>query len=655
MTVQEELVQIAGIVEGAWQLAQAQEEQGSHDALLADWSAERARVVAELGQSPRLTRLKSLFDLEQWQLALLLLTALPHMDPRYRSLYAELHPERQPFPCLEMLLNVLCAYPERKQSGIQVLLADSSLLTQRLLVLPEKAGNLMTGEVRIAPDVIDYLWGAERQSQDIHQCLHRVDVPEHDLIPLTEPVQSPLVQLTGIAGSGRRTTALQTATQRGHPLYELDINRLWQFTEPLDTLRDILRFVALADGELFWPDGLQALAERPAAAKQVAGWGGHCLWFSGEQPCQWPPLLANRQPVSRRLVIPDLNASEQLWATLAEFCCGDPVAVNAPVDWTTIAQRYRLSPGDMLQVLLQLRQTGEALTTDAILSQCLARTPATLSGLASRVIPQHRFEDLVLTGDVRSQLEELAGRYHLRRPLCEKGLCQVAGLQVLFWGRPGTGKTMAAEALASHLKLPLYKANLANIASKWIGETEKHLASLFDEVEHHNGILFFDEADAIFAQRSKVESSHDKNANLGVSYLLQRIEHFQGLLILATNFKGNLDKAFLRRLHFSIEFPLPDSPARRELWARWAALLPLAEDVETESLAAQLELNGAQIRNIAQQAMALAMHDNEQQPQVRREHLRRAIRREYQKNDNSFLVSQQLAGWFNESNRDDSP
>ena len=125
---------------------------------------------------------------------------------------------------------------------------------------------------------------------------------------------------------------------------------------------------------------------------------------------------------------------------------------------------------------------------------------------------------------------------------------------------------MVAEALADVLNMPLYKANLASVSSKWIGETEKHLAALFDDAQRHNGLLFFDEADAVFSRRSQVESSHDKNANLGVSYLLHRMEHFHGSLVLDTNYKGNLDPAFMRRLHFSVEFTQPDADDRLSIW-----------------------------------------------------------------------------------------
>lgn len=188
---------------------------------------------------------------------------------------------------------------------------------------------------------------------------------------------------------------------------------------------------------------------------------------------------------------------------------------------------------------------------------------------------------------------------------------------------------MAAEIIANELGLDLYKIDLSGVVSKYIGETEKNLERIFRAAENANAILFFDEADALFGKRSEVRDSHDRYANLEISYLLQKMEQYEGIAILATNLRGNLDEAFVRRLAFTVHFPSPDEASRRQIWAGiWPPEVPLAEDVDLDFLAGQFKLSGGNIKNIALAAAFLAAEDNSL---VRMADLRQAMRREYQK------------------------
>lgn len=646
MTLTDEITAIARLIESAWQLIQAREGDEEHQASLEEWQDYKETLLQHYGQSETLSYLKCAFELEQWQLMLLMLVALPALDARYRALYQDLNPSGQPEPALGWLLDLLSETPEQKREWCQTLSEQSPLIQYRLILTPDNAGYWLSGSVSISQDLLAYLLEQPLWSSDSHQCMSRVEMPGHELLsPETEP-DAQCIQLTGAKGSGRTTYSLYFSGKAGHSLLRINNERFWEFADLRRALSDILRYVTLARAELLWPNGLSALAEHSAEEQLLFEWlqadEDRRVWFLAETSEDWPSQLIRLKPCK----VPIKQGSATRMTELCQVMAKSFDSVSDSVDWRLISQRYRLSPGDMVQVLAGMHEQGREVTTSLVLQECLKRTPASLSGLATRVTPSSSFSDLVLVPDVAAQLHELTERHRLRQRLCESGISRVTGLMALFSGQPGTGKTMAAEALASELSLPLYRVNLANVASKWIGETEKHLDSLFEEVEFYNGILFFDEADAIFARRSEVNSSHDKNANMGVSYLLQRIESFNGLLILATNFKGNLDKAFLRRLQFSIEFVQPDVSARRELWKRWLSLVPVQSEVDTGALASRLELSGAQIRNITQQAMTLALIENEQQPKVSPENLVQAIRREFQKNDTSFLVGQKLAGLF---------
>ncbi|MDD5462504.1 MAG: ATP-binding protein [Methylococcales bacterium] len=204
-----------------------------------------------------------------------------------------------------------------------------------------------------------------------------------------------------------------------------------------------------------------------------------------------------------------------------------------------------------------------------------------------------------------------------------KGLC------VLFAGPSGTGKTMAADILAGELGLDLYKIDLSTVVSKYIGETEKNLSKIFTEAEASNAILFFDEADALFGKRSEVKDSHDRYANIETGYLLQRMEEHEGVVILASNFRKNMDEAFVRRLHFTVEFPFPSEEDRYRIWKNvWPDDMPRDPALDLQFFAGRFQMTGGNIRNIALSAAFLAADDS---GMVKMHHLLRATQREYQK------------------------
>jgi SpoVK/Ycf46/Vps4 family AAA+-type ATPase len=185
------------------------------------------------------------------------------------------------------------------------------------------------------------------------------------------------------------------------------------------------------------------------------------------------------------------------------------------------------------------------------------------------------------------------------------------GLNVLFSGPSGTGKTMAAEVIASELSLDLYKIDLSMIVSKYIGETEKNLNRIFKEAEQSNAILFFDEADALFGKRSEVQDSHDRYANIEISYLLQKMEENEGIVILASNLSQNIDDAFLRRMHFTVEFPFPEEEYRYKIWkSLFPVEAPLSGDIDYEFLAKRFKLSGGNIKNIVVNSAFLAAENS---------------------------------------------
>lgn len=289
------------------------------------------------------------------------------------------------------------------------------------------------------------------------------------------------------------------------------------------------------------------------------------------------------------------------------------------------------------------RLAGGTLTSDHVRQGARAQNAAGLDRLARRIEPTVTWDDLVLPPDSHTQLRELTARArHRDRVLGEWGMRpgggRGRGVSALFAGDSGTGKTMSAEVIASDLGLDLYTVDLATVIDKYVGETEKNLERIFTEAAGVNGVLLFDEADAIFGKRSDVKDAHDRYANVESAYLLQRMESFDGLAILATNLRANLDDAFTRRLDLVIDFPVPDPDQRLVLWERCLGpLLPRGTDLDLDFCAENFELAGGNIRSIAVTAAYLAADTGES---VTMPTLIHAIQREYQKLGRLTLASE---------------
>ena len=259
---------------------------------------------------------------------------------------------------------------------------------------------------------------------------------------------------------------------------------------------------------------------------------------------------------------------------------------------------------------------------------------ARLGDMARKIEPRYDWDDIILPEEQIDILRELVATVRGRSKVLEewglgRKLASSRAVTVLFAGPPGVGKTMAAEVIALDLGLDLYKIDLSGLVSKYIGETEKNLERVFAEAQSSNAILFFDEADAIFGKRSGVKDAHDRYANLEISYLLQRMEFYDGVTILATNLRSNLDEAFLRRLQFAIDIPFPDEKNRLRIWETlFPTTVPRADDVDLEEMARRFKLAGGNIRNVLMAAAFLAADDGDV---ITMQHLLHGTRREFQK------------------------
>ncbi|KNY25341.1 ATP-binding protein [Pseudobacteroides cellulosolvens] len=320
-----------------------------------------------------------------------------------------------------------------------------------------------------------------------------------------------------------------------------------------------------------------------------------------------------------KLDLPCEQERKIIWQTI-----GKQYKFSTQINWGEFASKFRFTPGQIKDTfeLANMNSAGkrskpEGIDQSSLISACYQNGKSHLITKARKIETKFQWEDIILPDDAKSLLKDACNQMKFRQTVFgdwgfEKKLSYGKGLSILFSGPPGTGKTMSAQVVANELQLELYKVDIANLVSKYIGETEKNLEGIFDEAQLSNAILFFDEADAIFGKRTEVKDSHDRHANVETSYLLQRIEEYEGVTILATNYVKNIDEAFLRRINFVIEFPFPDAAYREKIWRSiFPKETPLQEGIEFSLISKKFEVSGGNIKNIAISAAFIAAEKNE--------------------------------------------
>jgi SpoVK/Ycf46/Vps4 family AAA+-type ATPase len=328
----------------------------------------------------------------------------------------------------------------------------------------------------------------------------------------------------------------------------------------------------------------------------------HGIFFLGTREVQ--PGLG---PTTTAVEVDKPTAAEQAaaWASALGAAAGDlPALLAGQFHLNTTAIRQIVAVG------LAVPEGESSPLQDRLWEACLTNTRPRMDLLAQRLEPKATWEDIVLPEPVFKLLHQVAEQVRQRSKVYDEWgfrqkMSRGLGISALFAGESGTGKTMAAEVLANELRLNLYRIDLSQVVSKYIGETEKNLRQLFDAAEDGGAILFFDEADALFGKRSEVRDSHDRYANIEINYLLQRMEEYRGLAILATNMKSALDQAFVRRLRFIVNFAFPDTAQRKAIWRGVFPAQMRLDALDYDRLAA-LNLTGGSIHNIAVNAAFLA-------------------------------------------------
>ncbi len=453
----------------------------------------------------------------------------------------------------------------------------------------------------------------------------------------------PMILLKGKKGIGRTAIVCQVTHHR--PVFKLNIALLLQGnpSQYQATLQLIIREVLLHQGAII----LSSFNPHPRESgitTQILNIikGSQLPTFALVEEESALPLSTFSHIV---ISLPKLTAQHQ--KTVLHHYLQKNGVDPATIDTTTLSQRYAISVDNIEQVIqeakayyeLQLsspQQTYQPLLDTAALQKALKqRSQQDFCELAERIEPKRGLKDLIVNNNLEQQLREILLAIKHRDSALDHGfrekVATQTGISALFFGDSGTGKTLAAEVLAYEIGVDLIKVDLSNVVNKYIGETEKNLSRIFDLATVDSGVLFFDEADALFGKRSETKDAHDRHANIEVSYLLQRLESYAGLAILSTNHRAHIDSAFNRRLTFMTRFPRPDTEERWRMWKHiWPESITLSKEVDLRKLADKHSLTGANIRNIALLATWLAMEEP-QSGCITNHHIEVAIKREFSK------------------------
>jgi len=586
------------------------------------------------------TSLCECFHLTALERDLLSAALAAEIDPGLRRVYAYLHDDVQASHVTQWLAARLFEWAPDQYCG-----PDANLVFWRLARPIESAPNPWGPAAPWAPDpaiVLLVEQGAWLDPELWPSVLAR-DATETAALPCAFPESlagingfmeglratsgAPVeIELVGPARSGRRTLAAQWAALQERDLLVADAGALLggvSAEAAAERVVKVLRMARAGRAVAYW----HAAESITPAAWQAARGMFDVTVFGREAPSAAPPAEGVVRHTVRLGAVP-LGTREALWRHFR--------AESAPA-----AVRDRLLLAGEVAYLASAADAGETAVRQA--ARSLARPP---NELVQSLPCPYTWADLVVTSDLRAQLGEFEQQARLRWPVYEEWgfdrLCPLGkGITALFAGPSGTGKTMAAQVVARELDLDLYRVDLAGVVNKYIGETEKRLKQVFDHCERAHVLLFFDEADALFGQRMQVKDSHDRFANIEIDYLLQRMEQFDGVAVLATNRKNDLDTAFLRRIRFVIDFLPPGPEERLRLWKKaLPECTPSGETllgaVDWGHLAQNLALTGADIKNAVLSAAFLARSEG---GVISMRHLLRAVRREMAKHGSVLRTS----------------
>jgi len=623
----------------------------------------RLHASERAGVNIPLFSLARIFGLTPFEQFALLICVAPELDSRFETLYSYVQNDvTRKRPTADLILTLFCSSLEESLAKRSLLSPSAKLLRTPLIRFgaepPERESTFLSRFLYAEQRIVDFLLEQGGPDERLRSFV-TIGNPSrsfnnlHLPAPLLEDLQKisgshasqgAVVFLQGPKGCGKRSIAQAISRQQRRPLITAQLNQLPpdQLSLPF-LLRLLQREAHLYEANLFLGSAEAVVgADSTSESKRKTFLdsldpAGFFILVGSSLQFSLAETSASYASLSFAVPLPEFSHRALLWGQALQAL---DRGIAPDVDPAVLANKFQLTGGAIhsvcreAQARTMLHDPSDVVSLSEIESAARGQSNQGLRRLAQKINCIHDWQDLVLPGRCIRQLREVCSSEKFRHIVYsqwgyDRRLAQGKGLNALFCGPTGTGKTMAAGIIGRVLALDLYKIDLSSVVSKYIGETEKQLNQIFHEASSSNAILFFDEADALFGKRSEVKDAHDRYANVEVAYLLQKMEEYEGIVILATNFRRNMDDAFTRRMHHIIEFPFPDADLRERIWKGMIpGNAPLAEDVNFGFLARQFELSGGNIHNVALAAAFLAAESG---GKICMEHFIRGTAREMQK------------------------
>jgi hypothetical protein len=588
-----------------------------------------------------LNQITALFQLDRIEEKCIVLCLAPEIDPTYSKVFAFLQDDvTRKQPSIDLALRLFSKNQPDQIKNRSIFSPTSPLMKNRLLQLSEPSvRHLSFSQVTLKLDdrIVAFLLETPQLDEVLLDWVDFV-APETEVLVTSIPnevrdqtlrlvercfaggeaPQRPLIHLYGKQGSGRRALAMLASQRVGLPLLVADVTRIPSATDGVEALWRLGRESVLLPAVIL-VEGFDELVseskrrELMVFLNAVANFSP-LTFLSGTQ--RWNSDKPRQLFLSLECPVPNSTERLHYWRKRLHES-GHELGGD---DLVELSSKFNFTAGQISQTVEVGRcrayweNPSMPKLTANILSHaaCSVATP-NLGGLARKIELYQSWSDIVLPEAQLKQLREIVA--HVKRAQVvfeewgfDKKFSYGRGVTALFEGPSGTGKTMAAGILSGELGLDSYKIDLSSVVSKYIGETEKNLNRVFAEAQESNAILFFDEADALFGKRSQVKDAHDRYANLETAFLLQRMEEYSGVVILASNMKQNMDEAFIRRMRFMVHFPFPSDRDRELIWQKsFPEGAPLGKDVDFRWLARKLEVTGGNIKNISLRAAFLAI------------------------------------------------
>lgn len=636
------------------------------DILDAEITTRRTASIRE-GVYLTIPYLTQVFGLTRLEEQCILICLAPELDRNYEKVYSYLQDDvTRKKPSIDLVLKLLCPIRQDRLAARLIFDSQAPLFKYGLLQTtdndPGGQSTLLSHNLKLDERIVNFLLGFSQIDYQLESIARLVQPQEEfrgfllandhesrirDFIQpfLNHPEkhrESIMFSLNGPEGSGRETLVRAICKDLGFPMIIADIGRILECELSFKKIIKLLCREAVLQPAALCFTNVDHLITNDSKYKNqlqlLLEWTqkfSRLTFLLGSQPLNPLELEHEHFLVELELSIPDDLSRKTVWESFRE-----QYQFDNQVDFGALSGKFRFTPGQIENALKKARilarwrsPENERITEEDLHTACRSQSSQRLGILGGYVKSTYNWDDLILPPDQMNQLREIVNQIKYRNVVLgewgfQRKLPRGKGLNVLFSGPPGTGKTMAADVIANELNLDLYRIDLSQVVNKYIGETEKNLKRVFEEAEASNAILFCDEAEGMFSKRSEVKDAHDRYANTQTAYLLQKMEEYPGMAILATNLFNNIDEAYVRRLQFHVSFPIPDEEYRHRIWRTMFPKEAPIKEIDFSFIARKFQFSGGNIKNVVLNAAFLAAEDS---GVIEMKHVIRSIKYELQK------------------------